>query len=128
MFYKKFIEIMEKNGYKYTLWDSCDTCNVDKSDGTEYYENCVDCNASDSTLEFNNGIHELNFDGVFGENFSRARFFHYGICGADEIPIPFSIDDIVFIAFLEKNLIGFKLKNGNKMEIKNGYFFRVKKD
>ena len=128
MFYKKFIEMMEKNGYKYKLWDSCDTCTVDKSDGTEYYENCVDCDADDSTLEFNNGVHELNFDGVFGENFSKAMFFHYGGLQKWEIPVPFSIEDITYIAFLEKNIIGFKLKNGKKIEVKNGYFFREKKD
>jgi len=119
---------MSKNGYKYTLYDSCDTCNVDKSNGTEYYENCVDCDADDSTLEFKKGSQELNFDGVFGENFSKAMFFHYGICGKWEIPVPFSIDDIVYIAFLDDNLLGFKLKNGKKIEIKNGYFFREKKD
>jgi len=37
----------------------------------------------------------------------------------------FSIDEIEYIAFLSDNLIGFKLKNNEKIEIKDGSFFRV---
>ena len=130
MFYKKFIEIMSKGGYRYNLEKTCDYCMYDPSDGKEYYENCLDCGLVQALLMFSNGTHQVQFEGYFGTNFSSATFFEGTLHGwvYDLVhtyrPFPFSINDIVYIAFLDSNLIGFKLKTNKKIEIKDGKFFR----
>ena len=135
--YKKFIDIMSKSGYQYELEKTCDYCMYDPSDGTSYYENCLDCDIVDALLMFNNGIHKIKFEGTFGENISDAKFFQGEPLGwtfrtkdnfpvPETVEIPFSISDIIYIAFLENNLVGFKLSNNKKIEIKDGRFFREK--
>ena len=122
---------MSKGGYRYNLEKNCDCCLYDPADGKEYYENCLCCSNSDEALlMFNNGTHQVQFIGYFGDKFSNAQFYqglsHGYIYDAPHTfaQFPYSINDIVYIAFLDNNLIGFKLKNNKRIEIKNGRFFR----